>query len=66
MKAKGNYSVNPHFSFSDHPNIDILVVVGGVHVEEESKSNVIDWIVKVAREAELVTSVCTGAFFCRG
>jgi transcriptional regulator GlxA family with amidase domain len=60
--ARGNYSINPHYCFSDHPEIDVLIVVGGIHVNEVKKFNVIRWIAKTEKDAKLVTSVCTGAF----
>jgi len=62
VRARGSYSVNPHFGFQDHPEIDILIVVGGIHVEELEKPAVIDWISNTAEQARLVASVCTGAF----
>ena len=40
--ARGGYSVNPHYDFHDHPKIDILIVVGGIHTEELKKPAVID------------------------
>lgn len=60
--ARGGYSVNPHYGFSDHPPLDVLVVVGGVHTAELEKPEVIRWIEKTAGSCRLVASVCTGAF----
>lgn len=62
VNARGGYSVNPSYGFSDHPEIDILMVVGGVHTEELKKTRVIDWVLKVSKNAQIVASVCTGAF----
>lgn len=62
VTARGGYSVNPSFGFHNHPEIDVLIIVGGVHTEEMSKTQVIDWIAKRAKEAKLVASVCTGVF----
>lgn len=60
--ARGNYSVNPHHTFSNHPKLDILIVVGGIHLEELGKPKVISWIADTSKQAKLVASVCTGAF----
>ncbi len=60
--ARGGYSINPHHDFNNHPRIDVLVVVGGIHVEELKKPNVLSWVARVSKEAEIVASVCTGAF----
>ena len=62
VKARGGFEVNPHFSFETVPNIDLLIVVGGVHTEELRKPNVINWIKQYAAESDIVASVCTGAF----
>ena len=60
--ARAGFSVNPHYSFADHPVIDVLIVVGGVHTHELEKPAVINWIRETAGAASKVASVCTGAF----
>jgi len=62
VNARGGYSVNPHYDFNNHPEIDVLIVVGGVHTDELHKTNVIKWIAINSEKAETVASVCTGAF----
>ena len=62
VMARGGFSVNPHYSFVDHPAIDLLIVVGGVHTVELEKPAVINWIRETAGATAKVTSVCTGAF----
>jgi transcriptional regulator GlxA family with amidase domain len=62
VTARGGYSVNPKYSFHEHPAVDILIVAGGVHTEEMTKTRVIDWIAKQAMDVQLIASVCTGAF----
>jgi len=60
--ARGGYRVDPKYGFHNHPQIDVLIVVGGVHTEEIKKPRVMDWIATEAKNAKLVASVCTGAF----
>lgn len=60
--ARGGFSVNPHYDLSNHPDIDLLIVVGGVHTRELNKSNVIHWVARTAEKAKVAASVCTGAF----
>lgn len=60
--ARGGYSVNPHYGFDNCPEIDLLVVVGGVHTEEMHKKSVLNWVAVKAKQATIVASVCTGAF----
>ncbi|MFV8783643.1 DJ-1/PfpI family protein [Microbulbifer sp. SA54] len=62
VAARGGFSVNPHYDFSSHPKIDVLIVVGGVHTGELAKPEVIDWVAATSEKADMVASVCTGAF----
>ena len=60
--ARGGFPVIPHYCFENHPLLDILIVVGGVHTEELKKTNVINWIAKTSILTQRTVSVCTGAF----
>ncbi|MEZ8320583.1 DJ-1/PfpI family protein [Vibrio splendidus] len=60
--ARGGFKVLADYSLQNHPEIDLLMVVGGVHTDEMNKSNVLDWLVSVEPNAEQVVSVCTGVF----
>jgi transcriptional regulator GlxA family with amidase domain len=62
VQARGGFPINSHFCFDSHPDIDVLIVVGGIHTEEVKKSNVISWVSNVADKSKKVASVCTGTF----
>ena len=62
VTARGNYQIQSHYPISDHPDLDVLIVVGGIHTEEMKKENVISWLAKVSQTSEIVASVCTGCF----
>ena len=62
VTARGGYAVSPAYGISDHPSIDVLIVVGGVHTGEMKKPLVLKWITEASKQAKLVASVCTGAF----
>lgn len=62
VKGRGNYLVQPHHTISEHPPIDVLLVVGGVHTAVVKKSNITRWIATVDASAKVVASVCTGCF----
>ena len=62
VTARAGYRVVPDCSFDNHPAIDVLVVPGGVHTAELQKPDVMQWIYRQGRQAQLVASVCTGAF----
>ena len=62
VNARGGYLVNPTYSINDHPQIDTLVMVGGVYENEISKEHVLRWIKEQSEDARYVASVCTGVF----
>jgi len=62
ISARGNYNVCPHHAIDQHPDIDVLIVAGGVHTEQLNKAAVLHWLKSVSEQATIVASVCTGAF----
>lgn len=62
LRATGGLQVVPDYDFASAPTIDILLVPGGFGTRpllEDAAA--LDWIVRTAGQAQLVTSVCTGA-----
>ena len=66
IRARGGFQVLPQYSFSDCPAVDVLVVAGGIHSAEMEKPAVLEWLGTTAASAQLVASVCTGAFLLAG
>ncbi len=62
VSARAGYRVIPDYGFHDHPNIDVLIIVGGVHHDEMNKPEVLNWISHQSKKAKVTASVCTGAF----
>ncbi len=63
VRTRGGLIVTPHHSFADHPPLDILVVPGGYGTRAQvTNATVLDWLRAQSQNAELRTSVCTGAF----
>jgi transcriptional regulator GlxA family with amidase domain len=60
--ARGGLTVAPTYVLDAAPPIDVLVVPGGVVTAELDRPAVIGWIAARAAAAQLVASVCTGAF----
>ncbi len=56
-------SVNPTFRFGQEPKPDLIVVPGGNVGPQLENPAVIRWLRERAQGAELVLSVCNGAFF---
>lgn len=62
ITARNGLSVNPDHSLDSCPGPDILLVPGGIGTRRElDNPRLIGWIKAVARDAELVLSVCTGS-----
>ena len=57
----------PDHTFGDHPPLDVVLAPGGngtrVAVDDEPA---MDWLARVAADADWVTSVCTGALLLHG
>ena len=62
VTARAGYRVIPDFGFHNHPEIDVLIIVGGVHTNEMDNSIALQWIAKQSQKAKIVASVCTGVF----
>ena len=55
-------SVNPTYAFGNHPEIDILIVPGGVGTRKVVKDiETMNWVRKNQNSAQLTLTVCTGA-----
>jgi putative intracellular protease/amidase len=55
-------SVNPKFSFENAPKPDVLLVPGGDVRAQVNSPTVIKWVQNASQNAEIVMSVCNGAF----
>ena len=55
-------SVNPKYTFDSAPRPDVLLIPGGGVEDQLSNANVIKWIQDKAKDAEVVMSVCNGAY----
>ncbi|MBB3179367.1 DJ-1/PfpI family protein [Variovorax sp. Sphag1AA] len=62
VRMRAGLSILPSFTFADAPPPDVLIVPGGVVDGAMACVETIGWIANASREAELVASVCTGAF----
>jgi putative intracellular protease/amidase len=55
-------SVNPKYSFENAPKPDVLLVPGGDVSGQVASATVLNWVRDKAQGAEIVLSVCNGAF----
>src|SRR5207253_1104950 len=60
LKTMGGITITPDFSYENAPRADVLVVPGGKTsaVGKEGRA----WLKKAAGDADIVMSVCYGAF----
>lgn len=62
VATDAGFSILPTARLADTPRADILCVPGGLGVNDVIADDaVMDWIARVGREADWVTSVCTGS-----
>ncbi|MBO0862976.1 MAG: DJ-1/PfpI family protein, partial [Chloracidobacterium sp.] len=62
VTATNGLSVNPRYTIDDCPQVDILIVPGGMGTRREMlNQTLIDWIKETAGKAEMTLSVCTGS-----
>jgi transcriptional regulator GlxA family with amidase domain len=61
VRARAGLVLHPEATFADCGPVEVLIVPGGVVGAELARPEVIAWIGRMAREAELTASVCTGA-----
>ena len=64
IRTRNGLQVAPHYSFTDNPSFDTLIIPGGYGAEEIEIHNdvVLNWIKENMPKVSLMTSVCTGAF----
>jgi transcriptional regulator GlxA family with amidase domain len=62
VRARGELQVTPHYTFDNHPRLDVLIIPGGVTGAEQERPEVREWIQQQAAGTEVLASVCTGAF----
>ncbi len=63
VNARGGFLAQPHYTFDNHPPLDLLVVPGGWGTRREIDNPVlIEWLAKVTAQTKLNSSVCTGSF----
>lgn len=62
VQARANFTVQPHYSFEDHPFVDVLIIPGGIHTNELENLELMRWLGALSHETRITASVCTGAF----
>jgi transcriptional regulator GlxA family with amidase domain len=60
LRTMGGLKVTPDFNYRTAPRADVAVIPGGEMGNVKQAG--LDWICGAAREAEIVMSVCMGAF----
>ncbi len=62
IKARGQLSINPHYTLDTCPQPDILLVPGGAGTRPLLKNQLLqDWLIAQAGQVEYLLSVCTGS-----
>lgn len=62
ITARGGLKVTPQYDITNHPEINVLIIPGGIVSKEQQRQPVIAWIKRVSAKTTITASVCTGAF----
>jgi len=62
VRAHAGLLITPDHAFPGCPEVDVLVVPGGVVDDELARAEAIGWIAAAAMRTSITASVCTGAF----
>lgn len=62
VNARGGFRVAVDYTIDHHPELDVLIIAGGVHTAELSKTHVLQWVAAQAKQVKIIASVCTGVF----
>ena len=62
IRARAGLVVTPDYTFANHPQIDLVIIPGGVVTAQIETRSVIGWIARTAATAKITASVCTGSF----
>ena len=60
--SQGFVTIKPEYTLANCPTPDIVILPGGRTDVPLNNGEVIEWIKKTSRNAEVMMSVCTGAF----
>ncbi len=62
VHARSNLKVQPNYSFSDHPTLDILIIPGGNGTRKlMNDEETLKWIYTQHIDTQYIMSICTGA-----
>lgn len=62
VRSVNGLKVQPDYHFNNHPDLDILIIPGGIGTKTEMvKEEVLDWVKKQYQYSKITFSVCSGA-----
>lgn len=62
VRARAGLRVLPDYTIATCPQLDILLIPGGVVDAELRNAEVVNWVAHCSKSAAVTASVCTGAF----
>jgi transcriptional regulator GlxA family with amidase domain len=63
VRARAGLVMTTDFTMEEtHPPVDVLIIPGGVVTAELALPRVCEWIQRAGANAQIIASVCTGAF----
>ncbi|MGN6827198.1 DJ-1/PfpI family protein [Paucibacter sp. M5-1] len=62
VRARAGLMVTPQYTLDQHPELDVLIVPGGVVTAELQRPGLDDWLLVQSCRLKVLASICTGAF----
>jgi transcriptional regulator GlxA family with amidase domain len=62
VRASDGLQITPDLSFADVPKLDVVVVCGGVAIQNSVHREHISWLQAQARQGRCIGAVCTGSW----
>lgn len=62
VSGSGGIAITPDHSMADAPELDVLIVVGGVNITRSYTPRQVSWLQSIARRKILIGGICTGPY----
>jgi transcriptional regulator GlxA family with amidase domain len=62
VNLRHNLNIQTKYSIFENPQVDLIVVAGGITQDAEKNSDLLSWLKLSHESGKIIASICTGAF----
>jgi transcriptional regulator GlxA family with amidase domain len=62
VNLRHNLNIQTKYSIFENPEVDLIVVAGGITQDAEKNRNLLSWLKLSHESGKIIASICTGAF----